>query len=51
MVYYAKIGYISLGISDEEAIKQTCENETKYYHEADAKNWDSQWEETAHSEY
>jgi hypothetical protein len=36
---------------DEMAIRQTCENETKYFHEADAKNWDSQWSETAHSEY
>ena len=36
---------------DEMAIKQTCENETKYYHEADAKNWDSQWSDKGYAEY
>lgn len=51
MAHHTKIDYKSLGISDEEAVKQTCENETKYFHEADVKNWDSQWGESAHSEY
>jgi hypothetical protein len=36
---------------DEMAIRLTCENETKYFHAADVKNWDSQWSETAHTEY
>ena len=36
---------------DEVAIKQTCENETKYFHEADAKNWDSQWADKGYAEY
>ena len=51
MAHHTKIDYKSLGISDEEAIKQTCENETKYYHEGDGNNWSSQWSETAYSEY
>ena len=42
MAHHTKIDYKSLGISDEVAIKQTCENETKYYHEVDVKNWDNQ---------
>ena len=36
---------------DEMAIKQTCENETKYFHEADTKNWNSQWSEKGYTEY
>lgn len=48
---HTKIDYKSLGISDEEAIRQTCENETKYYHEADVKNWEAQWSNKAHAEY
>jgi ketosteroid isomerase-like protein len=51
MAHHTKIDYKSLGISDENAIKQTCENETKYYHEADVNNWNNQWSEKARSEY
>jgi hypothetical protein len=51
MAHHTKIDYKSLGISDEEAIKQTCENETKYYHDGNAKNWNNQWAETTYSEY
>jgi Domain of unknown function (DUF4440) len=36
---------------DEMAIRQICENETKYFHEADAKNWDSQWSDKGYAEY
>lgn len=36
---------------DEMAIRQTCENETKYFHEADTKNWDSQWSQKGYVEY
>ena len=51
MAHHTKIDYKPLGISNEETIKQTCENETKYYHEADVKNWNSQWAEAARPEY
>lgn len=51
MAHHTKIDYKSLGIPDEEAIKQTCENETKYFHEADVKNWEAQWSNKAHAEY
>ena len=36
---------------DEMAIRQTCENETKYFHEADTKNWGSQWSDKGYAEY
>ena len=37
--------------NDEMTIRQTCENETKYFHEADTKNWDSQWSQKGYVEY
>ena len=37
--------------NDEMTIRQTCENETKYFHEADTKNWDSQWSQKEYVEY
>jgi Domain of unknown function (DUF4440) len=51
MAHHTKIDYKSVGTSDEEAIKQTCENETKYFHEGDGKNWSNQWFETSYIEY
>ena len=36
---------------DEMAIRQTCENETKYFHEADVKNWDNLWSQKGYVEY
>ena len=36
---------------DEAAIKQTCENETKYFHAGDSKNWTAQWSENGTEEY
>lgn len=51
MAHHTKIDYKSLGMSDEDAIKQTCENETRYYHEVDVKNWNNQWSEKARSEF
>jgi hypothetical protein len=51
MAHHTKNDYKPVGTSDEEAIKQTCENETKYYHEGDVKNWNDQWFETSCIEY
>ncbi len=52
---YGKLDHLLIitnhDVSDEEAIKQTCENETRYYHEGDGKNCNNQWAETAYSEY
>lgn len=52
---YGKLDHIFIithhDVSDEEAIKQTCENESRYYHEGDGKNWNNQWAETPYSEY
>lgn len=36
---------------DEAAIKQTCENETKYFHAGDSKNWVAQWSDSGKEEY
>lgn len=51
MAHHTKIDYKSLGTSDEDEIKKTCENETNYYHEGNGNNWSSQWFETSYIEY
>lgn len=51
MAHHTKIDYKSLGISDEVAIKQVCENETKYYHAVEVQNWNNQWSDNVRSEY
>jgi uncharacterized lipoprotein YmbA len=45
---HTKIDYQT---GDEVAIIKTCEDETKYFHAGDAKNWVAQWSDSKDAEY